>query len=566
MTGAFAYLILASARNRLRSRVLRLRNPRYAAAMLLGVTYIWGVYFRPSHDRPSGDEILSPSLVALLPLVTLALIAWIWLFGGDRAALAFTEAEVTLLFTAPVTRRALVLYRIARTQVAILATSILWALVFRRSGPWPALLAHVIAYWVMLATINMNRLGVALVHAGAAEHGLRAARRHWAAIAAFAGILAMVVVPLALAWPRMRATGDPSAAMDVAASVLLAPPTSWALYPFRVLVAPVSAAAGLPWLAAMGPALVLLGILTAWVLRSETAFEEAAAEASAAHAQRREALRARRGTKPVSARRLSRTLPLAPTGPPAVALLWKNAMWLLRANEVRGMLAPPAIALACAAIIAPRSEVAAVMVASLSGFVAVVMLLFGPLTTRNDLRTELLHLGLLKTFPLRGRDVVVAEVASGALPVGAVQYLLVLASLLALAFTANPLLTPAVLAAAALAAPLPVLGLNGATFTLHNGIALLFPGWVRLGRPSGGVENLGFGMIALAFVAVALVLLLVVPAGAATLALLLLEDSTALGVLFAGVVAGLLLLAEVTLCAWALGGALDRVEPMVVEG
>jgi hypothetical protein len=62
---------------------------------------------------------------AILPIFLLAYIAYLWVVGTDKAALAFTEAEVSLLFTAPVSRRGLIVYKLVRAQVAVLTTSVL---------------------------------------------------------------------------------------------------------------------------------------------------------------------------------------------------------------------------------------------------------------------------------------------------------------------------------------------------------------------------------------------------------------------------------------------------------
>ena len=59
MIGTFAYLILTSARNRVRARLARLRNPRYAIAAVLGVAYVWVVYLRPSAHGAEATSVMS---------------------------------------------------------------------------------------------------------------------------------------------------------------------------------------------------------------------------------------------------------------------------------------------------------------------------------------------------------------------------------------------------------------------------------------------------------------------------------------------------------------------------
>jgi hypothetical protein len=368
------------------------------------------------------------------------------------------------------------------------------------------------------------------------------------------------------AWPAIAASPGVSARADVVVAALAAPTASVALLPFRVLLAPLALTPGAAWLAAFGPALLLLALMLLWVLRTDAAFEEAAAEASVRQAQRIEAMRSRRaGTSSVKPK-LTRTIPLAPAGPPAVALLWKNAMWVLRTGQLRGLLTPAAAGLLCIAVFGSRSELASVFIALGCGILAFAMLLVGPMTMRNDLRSELLHLSLLKTFPLRGRDVVLAEVASSALPLTLMQYLLGLVALLSLAFVGATGLTGPIRVAIVVGAPLLLFGLNVAVSLIHNAFALLFPGWARLGPNSGGgVESLGFGMIAMAIALVMFAVLLVVPAAAAAVIVLLLRAHPPLAIVAGALAAAALLLGEGMLGAWALGGSLDRVEPMQEE-
>jgi ABC-2 type transport system permease protein len=563
--GTFAYLILTSARNRLRQRIKRLRNPRYAFALVLGIAYVYTVYLRPSSHQPRVDEVLGDNVIALLPLVTLAFVAWTWLSGGDQSALAFTEAEVTLLFTAPVSRRTLVLYKIARTQLKIILTSVVWTLVLRQSATWTSTLAHMASYWVMLSTLNLNRLGAALVRANASAHGLRGAGRNWIAISVFVAILGMVVVPVIVAWPGMHPGDGFSTFATELAAVLGRAPARWALYPFHILTAPLGRSPGAAWFAAFGESLLLLTVIAVWVLHTDAAFEETAAEATTQQAKRVENMRQRRSSTAATVRHPARTLPLAPTGPPAVALFWKNAMWIVRTGQLRGLLAPPLIGAVGVALFAVRSQSAATLIAIGCVLLSVATLVMGPLSMRNDLRSELLHLSLLKTFPLRGRDIVLAEVASGALPQSMTQYLLLIVALLAIALSGAAMPSAGVIVAGALVAPGVLVGINGAVFMIHNALALLFPGWVRLGTGGGGIETVGLGMITLTMALVMLAVLIVIPGLAAATIFALFRARPALAVALGGSLAGLLLVGENVLCAWALGGSLERVEPLAVE-
>jgi ABC-2 type transport system permease protein len=303
------------------------------------------------------------------------------------------------------------------------------------------------------------------------------------------------------------------------------------------------------------------------VLRTDVAFEETAAEASTRQARRLDAFREQRHATATKVTHPARSLPLAASGKPSVALVWKNAMWIVRTGQLRGLLAPPAIGRLLVGMFGTRSEGAAMVLGGALLTLAATMLLIGPLSMRNDLRGELQHLSLVKTLPLLGRDIVLAEVASGALPLAAMQLMLGIVALLSFSLSGSVVFPPGTRLAALVTAPVLLLALNGAAFVVHNGIVLLFPGWSRLGTGGGGgIETMGLGMITLTLAVVMLLALAVVPALAFAIVLGVLRDRLAVGLVFGGWLAGLLLLAEIMLVARLLGGMLERLEPMAMEG
>src|SRR4030095_8240768 len=99
-----------------------------------------------------------------------------WTFGSERRALAFSPAEVTFLFPAPLTRRALIHYKIARLQLLIVLNVAIWPLLLSRQtgvAGW----RRAVALWVLLSTIALHRTGAALVRRSVAEHGAFGVRR-----------------------------------------------------------------------------------------------------------------------------------------------------------------------------------------------------------------------------------------------------------------------------------------------------------------------------------------------------------------------------------------------------
>ena len=148
------------------------------------------------------------------------------------------------------------------------------------------------------------------------------------------GILALVLAlaGAVIVWARQTMPAfdlsrfeDLQAVKDYAQQVLTAGPLPYLLYPLRLVVRPYLAPNALAFLYALGPALLLLLLHYAWVVRSNVAFEEASVEASRKLAEKVAAVRA--GNWQAAQKQPKRKRPpfkLRPTGPPAVALLWKN--------------------------------------------------------------------------------------------------------------------------------------------------------------------------------------------------------------------------------------------------
>ncbi len=563
MIRALAFLIVSSARNRLTSQLRQLRNPRYLIALFLGLGYFWLVFFNPSaRNGRQASPLASDTFGALFPVFIMAYVAAVWVFGADRSALAFSEAEVSMLFTAPISRRGLIVYKLARAQASVLTTSLIWFVLFHREGTG---VTRLVGSWLFLTTFSLHRLGVALLRASQAEHGVRGLRRRWLPAAVFGAAVTIVASALIMARGRLLAAEGLGIGQVVVAE-FAAPPLRWVLYPFRVAVAPMFAPGGTAWLAAVVPALILFALHVVWVLRSDSAFEEAAVEASAAYARRAQALRMRGASGGVvNVKAARRTLPLAPTGAPAVALLWKNVLWLTRTGQLRGLLGFPAAALAACLVFAGRSSNAEMLVVAVCLVVSGVTVVFGPSTMRNDLRSELRRLPMLKTMPLQGREIMLAEVASSALPTALMQLLMVSVALLALSFIPEQPVPVDVRIGLLLMAPVLLTGLSLANFTIHNGMALLFPAWVRLGATGGaGVEQIGQMMLTSIITLTLLAALCVAPALLAAGVYFTLNWPPLFAAAGAGIAAGAVFGLESWGLMNVLGRVLDRTEPMQV--
>jgi hypothetical protein len=312
----------------------------------------------------------------------------------------------------------------------------------------------------------------------------------------------------------------------------------------------------------MVPALAILIAHFVWVVRSDAAFEESAA--AAALARQRSGRRSPRAPR-FTARRIPR---LASSGWPAGALLWKNLAAVVRTGRARGMVlgfvAAGLVIVAVALAGGGTSLLEAVgwLTAMWAGF----MLVLGPQWVRNDLRSDLGKLAVLRSYPLRGWSVVAAETAGSTAVLTALE--LGLIGIAYLAFWGGEVQDPpaelrtAVLAGAVVLLP-PI---NFLAMLIQNGAALLLPAWVRVGRDRPiGVEALGHNMLVMSGFVVILALLLLAPVTAAGAVYVGLERWSGWWAAVPATVAGVLVVGlEARLMLARLGRLFESTDPSAV--
>ena len=558
---ALRFLLLRGFRNQLTGQLRRLRSPRYAIALIAGVGYLWAFLWRRGDATPG---VFSGSALALVLGIGVALVVgWAWLSAGDRHVLAFTPAEVAFLFPAPVTRRALVHFKLARAQAVILLNTLVWAFLLDAGRPGVSRWMRAIAIWCVFSTLHLHRLGAALTRLSIQRHGIHAARRRALTLIVFAAATIAVIVAAVDLAPLAAAAGGPREWLEVIKDGAARRPLSWVLAPFLALVGPLAADDPQGWSRALIPALGVLSLHYVWVLRTDTAFEEAAAEASLARARALDARKTGAIVTPTAG--VSRPLvALRPEGWAGAAIIWKNVTMLVRRRalaRVTGATVVVALAAAVAADMAPAfASTLAGITASWAGF----LLGLGPQWVRNDLRTDLTKLELLRSYPLAPATLVRAECAASAFVLTGMQLALsIIAGAATLSMPLDLSLADRGWLFAALVAVLPAL--NFAGLSIHNGAALLFPAWVRVGRRTGGVEAIGQSMLT-AFAYLLLLGVALIPAmvaGGLVFAVLwgVLGIAAAVPASLAG--AGVLLGESWILTAW-LGGVFARTDPGAV--
>ena len=513
MTRAFLFLTWHSARNRILSAVKRLKRPKYLLSFLVGATYFyffavrhWITGLRAASDpgAPGVPTALAEYGAAVL-ITAAACVAW--LGPTPDAPLAFTETEIQFLFPAPVSRRRLVLWKVMKGQIGVLVSVFIFTMVAARGLAAGHRATFFAGSWLVFATMQLHLLGVRI-----AKHSLSRRRIGWVARAAVAiGATGLVFGSSVLwAWRHVgppsreafhRMNGD-SGFAAYAARLFDSGPALWFFYPARLLARPALASdAGLFVLALM-PALGLLGLHYLWVLRSGVDLQEGAIEAAQKAEERRaRARRSRSGhVKPIKATPPPFTL--APTGPPEVALFWKNLI-----HMTRGLGGLRAISVIVAGSIffsfgvlkltGGRSFIGPVA-ATMCAMIAFALLVLGPAVFRSDFRQELLHIDMLKSYPLTGRTIVGGTLLGPVACLTAIQWvLLAIFAVLAGDLPIEGMPWPGSPGLIALTVALMALPINIVSALVHNAAVLLVPGWVTLGAArTTGVERFGQVLIA----------------------------------------------------------------------
>ncbi|HXT18518.1 MAG TPA: putative ABC exporter domain-containing protein [Gemmatimonadaceae bacterium] len=560
---AFLYLTWTSARNRIWFQLRRVRSPRYAAALIVGAIYIWSFLLRPTPRGPGSSIFLGQATEMLVTLLAVITLMGTWVFGSDTTALAFTQAELSLLFPGPLSRRQLIGYKLYRAQIAVLFNAVIWVFVLRRGGTALPSPLRAIGIWALFSTLNLHRLGAAILRSSWREHGGAAMRRTRWSVLVFIAIGASIAGGVFMHRAELFAAPSIGVFFDALGRTLATPPAIIGLYPFHLVVAPTFAHTLAEWSREIPLALLVLAAHAWWVLRTDAAFEDAAIEASAERAKRLDAMRARRSVAAVGAPRpATSSLRLAEHGHPAIAIIWKNTLCLRRTAQLRLFIGPLVMAIAVGAATSGAGADFPAFLSTTALVLAAMMLIFGGRLIRNDLRHDMLNLPLLKSLPIAPGDIVLAEVASAALPMSAVQMVLILIAYAAMLASAVQPFSPSIHVALLCVAPFAVIALNLALLTIQNATAVLFPAWIRLGPAvNTGVEALGQNVLATLANLISLGVALVVPLLISWGTVVWMHQQRPVAIALVIVLSAVVLVAETYGAMRLLGTALARAEP-----
>jgi hypothetical protein len=540
---ALGYLLRRTMRNRLVRQRKRLRSPVAAIGLILGLAYLGLVLWNPSGTAMFSARPFGGAGVELAAVMLLVFIGRWWLVGAERQALTFTPAEIHFLFPAPLTRRTILAYRLTKKQLLLLVNAAIWTWLFQGTG-LPAG-ARFLAFWVLFGTLHMHMLGASLVRAGMLEHGRSGLRRHRIAITLLFGVLAALLWSIAQQYESIVAAQGALPTLRAAGEALQSGPAQVALAPLRLLIQPALARSTIDWAFGMPLALAVAALHLIWVLQADIAFEEAAIEASARHARRLESVRQGRGPAPSPQGSVRTRLTLPAWGHPAIAILWKNAIAMIRGAHGAAILRIAAIVLTILAFstVAGDGDFMQLMGVTLATW-AGLLVVAGPLWIRFDFRRDLARLDTLRALPISATSVAAAEIAGSALAITALQLVMVALAAATVEYggTGTQLPPPQTIALF-LAAALP---LNAIIVGVHNVHALSSPdaGRRSQGR-AAGIEAFGVHLLIMLVSVLAVLVALIAPALAAGLAWNGLRPvSPGLGMIAAGMLAIATLAAE----------------------
>lgn len=555
MNAALWFLVLRSFIGNTRHKLTRLKQPKYLFPTLFSLLYFGGISLPHLLGRRGpghASAIFVPIGIGYLAFG----LASMWLFRPKRMGMNLTEAEAELLLAAPLTKRQVLDYFVYKAQPGILFLSLLLALIFPAFMGMPSRPILFISLFLLINTLRMFGLLVSFLWPA-----LSGKPGHWP-LRLGGGLFLLVSGYAGL----MSSLDRDSNGVDFILFQMQGAGV-------ELLALPLRSAIEAGFSAQVSEALVGWFVMAlvcgfAWFLtpRLNIAFEENALAQAQKRSQR---LELRRGVLGVSKPHKERTrvwLPLALTGAPWLGLVWKNAMRLFR-NEV-GMILAGVVAILLVLLsylLITDAREGLMIFGAASAPLTVMSAIILPNLLRTDFRGEMDQMELVKTLPISARQMMAVMVGFTTLLTVAVQMVLLLITLTAVAFSETP---PQYLVLIGLCALVVLPTLTYSLVMIENCLVLWFPAWFafRAGSPGRGFDFMGRRLIAMFGRLIGTGLLGLIPGGVA--AVIGIFGAFVIGVwawFVAALVGALLLIVEVTLLGGNVATLYERLEPGSAE-
>lgn len=478
---AIGYLLSRSAWNRARRLASEFRKPGPRIAAAAAIAYFGLIAWLSPKGQGAAHDTQAASVVGALGMLVLVVSAW--LLGTGAKLVELSGAERALLLPAPITAGRVMDVKLMRLQAVALGNALMWTLL-TSSGQGLALLGRrAVAFWVVITTLQLHRIGAARSRAGAAIHP--ALRRTLGLI----GIGLVALVPVVLS----GAIRDSAPALTAWLDALAVDPIARAvLWPFVAVLRPLTAPSLARWLVALVPALGILLLHYAWVRSLGPELD--------------------RSPDPLASPKGSPLWPLARTGSPAGAFFWKHVTALVRRpTALFALLAGIALFMIPLGLQSSGRTSASYFLGWMLLMWSLLLLLMGPQFVRNDLRRDQGLLSLLRTLPVRGWEIILGASGAAALTLATAVIALLLAGAVANMGNYQPPLPVAhrgwwIVGIALAIGPVALAGI-----LLQNAAVILLPAWSRMTARRGTATALGTNLANSALTILVLVLLLAVP-------------------------------------------------------
>ena len=501
MNRALAYLIFAQFTGSIRFRLQRLKQPKYLLG-LLGLFLYFGLVFSPAVMGQLNNDISSLQLrekfgnfggFVVVLFVTFQL-SLTWIFAAGKGSLGFTEAESEILFAAPVSKRELLHFRLGKNQPSIFISALFITAFWSVSRNHPPLLQIFISLFVLINVLNMFGLFAVMYNDWS--------KGKWFAWPLRLMVLVVLLGPFAVAF--FYGARDPdwivtiqlvaqNAASGEGWGMILSPHVYLGNLPFEVTFF-----GFVGRLAGVGLLVLLLYYL---IVSVDVDFFE------------RELSRAKERTEMIQAFKRGRMynqtkepikdswFRLAPEGAPWRAVVWKNFLaFSRRTSKNLGIFLTLVIASGVGLLfLVTKTHEALMLVGVLLCVMAMFVTFLGSRFTKEDLRTDLENIDLLKMLPVPPAQIIRGEIYGASIPTSLGLFAMMVAAGICFGVAFSPKVDLLRLAIVFVSGALMLPALNILGFALENGLALAFPAWMLPGKNdevyTGGFEQIGQSVI-----------------------------------------------------------------------
>jgi ABC-2 type transport system permease protein len=454
-TGALAYLAAITQRNRITLFFKRLRNPRYLVSTIAAIAYFYTfVGRRAFHGGATvklGMAVANPIVANVCAALLFIVMTIVWAWPSATGGIVFSEAEVQFLFTAPLTKRQLILYKFLGSQLQIIISTIMMSLLALRG-------ANPIGMWLVMMSLSMYMTMVGQLRARLRRMGI-------GFIVRFITVVGLLGVSIwTFAYQHFKA--------PLIEALLFVP---------RLFVYVALPSATPEWRLASAIAVIGGAILFFFIASSvDVSFQEESLLLSQQRVKYRDRMQSGQSGRFMAFKRLPPPFRLGDGGPPEIAIYWKNLIATLRIGLPLVLILVLVTMLVALEItfVKPDRQLAN-LGAGVLLMMACLLPLFGGRAFSQDLRLDINRIEFLKTFPVPSDRLVMAEIAAP-LTVLATLELLLLSSTSIFFATRGSISavahhwTPQVTVVAFIFA-VPVCAMQ---LLLGNAAVLMFPAWM----------------------------------------------------------------------------------------